>query len=110
MVFITDTPSADTGIGLVAEGSGGRVANSLFVGSTQPRPQNQTDEEEKNRITRQEGGNIIKVEDIPTLTDKIFQSESEDVTILRCPRGVGGEVHCWGLAPHQCQVLQLWRL
>ena len=65
-----------------------------------------------NRIRKQEGGNTIyvQVEAIPTLTDKVFQSESEDVTILRCPRGVGGEVHCWGLAPHQCQVLQLWRL
>jgi len=29
--------SADTGTGLVAEGSGGTIANSLFVGSTQPR-------------------------------------------------------------------------
>ena len=50
------TLSADAGIGLIGEGSGGTITNSLFVGSTWPRSQNQLVVDQLNSITRQGGG------------------------------------------------------
>ena len=109
--------SADTGIGLVAEGSGGTIANSLFVGSTQTRFQDQTDDQQLNSIARLEGGvggNLMQ--------DNLFQCQvtwqkcenlrpgNLMINAWRCTRGVGSEVHSWWMASHQCQVHQLWHL
>merc|ERR1719312_1184194 len=44
--FLQSWASADTGTGIVAEGSGSTIANSLFVGSTQPRSENQADQQD----------------------------------------------------------------
>ena len=109
--------SADTGIGLVAEGSGGTIANSLFVGSTQTRSQDQNDDQQLNSIARLEGGvggNLMQ--------DNLFQCQvtwqkcenlrpgNLMINAWRCTRGVGSEVHSWWMASHQCQVHQLWLL